>query len=179
MLGSGNKTEAKIVQSEYSGCKIKERCKWKTIFGFFVCFVSSFNGDKIHMWDEGVNCGKSTAFVPFLLLLNSYSVLVLWIKKNNTFSWISRNYVLCEPWFIVCSYRISFTLFGLSTQKRALAETHIPILCFCILQGNWNAPLQSELGVSLYIFLLCRTQIVSQGIHSLFFQHLSLIPRTD
>lgn len=37
----------------------------------------------------------------------------------------------------------------------------------------------SELRVSLYIFSLSGAQIVSQGIRSLFSQHLSLIPQTD
>ena len=87
--------------------------------------------------------------------------------------------VFCRLGFTVLSGCPHFILFGQSTQKRTLAGTCVPILCFCILQGNWNAPLQSELGVSLYIFLLSGTQIVSQGIRSLFFQHLCLIPQID
>ena len=85
--------------------------------------------------------------------------------------------MFCRLWFTEHSGCVSFTLFGLSTQKRALAGTRIPILCFCILQGNRNVPLQSELGVSLYIFLLSGTQIVFQGICFLFFRHLPLFPK--
>ena len=129
-------------------------------------------------WDveQRANWRKGTCFG-----LSSHSILVLWRKHNSAsfFSGGGGTCVFCRLGFTVRSGCVRFTLFGRSTQKRTLAGTRIPILCFCILQGNWNAPLQSELGVNLYIFLLSGTQIVSQGICSLFFQHLCLIPQID
>ena len=131
-----------------------------------------------HM-EQRENWWKDTCFG-----LSSHSILVLWRKHNSTFFFGKKKLtggscVFCRLGFTVHSGCVRFTLFGRSTQNRTLAGTRIPILCFCILQGNWNAPLQSELGVGLYIFLLSGTQIVSQGICSLFFQHLCLIPQID
>ena len=89
--------------------------------------------------EQRANWRKGTGFG-----LSSHRSLVLWRKHNSASFFFPAGVaeltggscVFCRLGFIVRSGCVRFSLFGRSTQKRTLAGTRIPILCFCILQGN-------------------------------------------